>query len=104
MKRLWLLTLMAVSGVATVSWAMAQDTIGADTQTLPGQQSSSISVGSYGEGLYGRGLFGPGSYGPGSYGRGVGAATGPATPFGTFSLGGAAAGTVGVGVPSAPSR
>ena len=103
MKRLWLLTLIAVTGVAGMSWAMAQDTVGVDTQSLPGQQSS-ISVGAYGEGLYGRGLSGPGSYGPGAYGRGLGAATGPATPFGTFSLGGAAAGTVGVGVPSIPSR
>lgn len=50
MKRLWLLTLIAVTGVAGVSWAMAQDTVGVDTQSLPGQQSS-ISVGAYGEGL-----------------------------------------------------
>jgi hypothetical protein len=37
MKKLWLVTLMAVSGVVTVSWAMAQDTVGVDTQGLSRQ-------------------------------------------------------------------
>jgi hypothetical protein len=105
-KRLPFLVLSIVlMTVIAVSRSLAQDTVGSSTQGSPGQ-SSSISLGFYGTGLYapgitGPGSYGPGSYGPGSYGPGMGASTGPGTPFGTFSAGGAAAGTA---VPTSSAR
>jgi|SRR6516164_2817690 hypothetical protein len=106
MKMTRLLTLALLISVKLIPWAWAQDTGGIETQGLPAQPPS-ISSGSYGTGFSGSGLTGPGSYGSGSYGRGsygpgVGASTGPPTPFTYFSQGGPAAGTI--SVPSAKSR
>jgi hypothetical protein len=106
MKMTRLLKSLSLMSVTMTPSALAQDNGGIDTQGLPGQPSS-VSSGSYGAGFYGPGLTGPGSYGAGTYGRGsygpgVGAPTGPTTPFTYFSQGGAAAGTI--SVPSARSR
>jgi hypothetical protein len=104
MKIMRLLTSVTLMSAAGMPWAHAQDTVGIDTQGPAGQPSS---VSSYGAGFCGPGLTGPGSYNAGSYGRGsygpgVGAPTGPTTPFTYFSQGGSAAGTI--SVPSARSR
>ena len=106
MKTTRLLIYALLIDLISMPWALAQDTIGIETQGPPGQPSS-ISPGSYGTGFYSPGLTGPGSYGPGSYGPGsygpqVGGTTGPPTPFTDFSQGGAAAGTP--AVPSARPR
>jgi hypothetical protein len=106
MKITWLLASVLAMSATPMPWALAQDTVGVDTQGLTSLPSS-ISSGSYGTGFYGPGLTGPGSYGPrsygpGSYGPGTGASTGPPTPFTYFTQGGPAAG--GVAVPSAPSQ
>jgi len=106
MKITWLVASVLAMSVTVIPWALAQDTVGVDTQGLTSPPSS-ISSGSYGTGFYGPGLTGPGSYGPrsygpGSYGPGTGASTGPRTPFTYFTQGGPAAG--GVAVPSAPSQ
>jgi|SRR6516165_4919399 len=108
MKITWLVASVLAMSVTVIPWALAQDTVGVDTQGLTSPPSS-ISSGSYGTGFYGPGLtgpgsygprsYGPGSYGPGSYGPGTGASTGPPTPFTYFTQGGPAAG--GVAVPSA---
>jgi hypothetical protein len=106
MKMMRLAISILLTILAAKSWALAQDTVGVDTQGLT-SLASSISSGSYGAGFYGPGLTGPGSYGPrsygpGSYGPGTGAYTGPPTPFTYFTQGGPAAG--GVAVPNAPSQ
>jgi hypothetical protein len=106
MKITWLLASILAMSAILMPWALAQDTVGVDTQGLT-RLPSSISSGSYGAGFSGPGLTGPGSYGPrsygpGSYGPGTGASTGPPTPFTYFTQGGPAAG--GVAVPSAPSQ
>jgi hypothetical protein len=101
-----LLIAPALLSAVLVSSAMGQG-IETGTRDISGLPSStnpgSYGAGFYGSGITGQGSYGPGSYGAGFYGPGVGASTGPPTPFNTFSAGGAAAGTPSAG-PSVRAR